>query len=96
MNVIKAPEEIEKMKIAAALLARCLDMLVICSQPGCSSKEIDVIAEEFIRDHHAIPAFKNYGSSKNPFPASICFSILLYASYMAEQELYPRLTIKIM
>ena len=74
MNVIKTSEEIEKMRIAAALLARCLDMLVICSQPGHSSKEIDTVAEEFIRDHHAIPAFKNYGSSKNPFPASICFS----------------------
>ncbi len=74
MTVIKTPEQVEKMRISGALLARCLDMLVACAKPGKSGKELDEIAEEFIRDHNAIPAFKNYGSPHRPFPASICFS----------------------
>jgi methionyl aminopeptidase len=74
MNVIKTPEQVEKMRISGALLARCLDMLVSCAKPGHSGKELDAIAEEFIRDHNGIPAFKNYGQPDNPFPATICFS----------------------
>lgn len=63
------------MRISAALLSRCLDMLVACSKPGKTGAEVDAIAEEFIRDHGAIPAFKNYqGGGISPFPASICFS----------------------
>lgn len=73
-TVIKNPEQVEQMRISAALLARCLDMLVTCANPGRTGKQLDEIAEEFIRDHGAIPAFKNYGNPKNPFPATICFS----------------------
>ena len=74
MNVVKTPEQVEKMRISAALLARCLDMLVTCAKPGRSGKDLDEIAEEFIRDHNAVPAFKGYGHANNPFPGSICFS----------------------
>lgn len=76
MSVVKTPEEVEQVRIAASLLSRCLDMLVSASIPGRTALEIDTIAEEFIRDHGAIPAFKNYGKGMAPteFPASICFS----------------------
>ena len=76
MTVVKTPEEVEQIRIAAALLSRCLDMLVCASIPGRTAVEIDSIAEEFIRDHGAIPAFKDYGKGMAPeaFPASICFS----------------------
>ena len=76
MSVIKTPEQIEKMRNSGALLARCLDMLVMNSKPGISGKKLDALAEEFIRDHHAVPAFKNYGIYPDmpSFPGSICFS----------------------
>lgn len=76
MAVVKTPEQIEKMRVAGALLSRCLDMLVKETIPGKSGKDIDTLAETFIRDHGAIPAFKNYGASfaGAPFPCSICFS----------------------
>ncbi|MCI0528052.1 MAG: type I methionyl aminopeptidase [Nitrospira sp.] len=76
MPVVKTEEQVEKMRLSAALLSRCLDALVCLAKPGKSGKELDTIAEEFIRDHGAIPAFKNYGGgmSLSPFPASICFS----------------------
>src|SRR3990172_67561 len=76
MAVVKTPEEVEQVRIAAALLSRCLDMLVSASIPGRTALEVDAIAEEFIRDHGPIPAFKTYGKGLAPeaFPASICFS----------------------
>lgn len=76
MTVKKNPEQVELMRISGALLARCLDMLQAASIPGRSSLEIDAIAEEFIRDHGAVPVFKNYQPVANipPYPGSICFS----------------------
>jgi len=63
------------MRVSGALLGRCLDMLVCAAQPGKTAAFIDGLAEQFIRDHGGIPAFKNYkGGGASPFPASICFS----------------------
>lgn len=74
MSLTKTREQVDKMRISAALLARCLDIMVAAAKPGKSGKDIDAIAEEFIRDHGAIPAFKDYGAPHNPFPGCICFS----------------------
>jgi len=72
-SVVKTPEQVEKMRASATLLSQCLRLLVERALPGVSGLELDVLAEEFIRDHGAIPAFKNYGSAPG-FPGSICFS----------------------
>ncbi len=40
-------------------------------KPGVPCQYLDRIAEEFIRDHHAVPSFKGY----NGYPASLCISI---------------------
>jgi methionyl aminopeptidase len=55
-----------------AILAATLEHLRAHVKPGVSTKELDVIAERFIRSHPgATPAFKGlYG-----FPASVCISI---------------------
>ncbi len=76
MALVKTPEQVEKLRSSGALLARCLDMLVINAKPGVSGKQLDSLAEEFIKDHHAIPAFKGYAIRPDlpKFPASICFS----------------------
>ena len=76
MALVKTKEEIEKMRIAGALLSRCLDLVVVNAIPGTNGKTLDSLAEEFILDHGAIPAFKGYASiPKYPgFPGSICFS----------------------
>jgi methionyl aminopeptidase len=51
-------------------------MLVTNAKPGVSGKHLDSLAEEFIRDHQAIPAFKGYAIREDipSFPGSICFS----------------------
>jgi methionyl aminopeptidase len=74
--LVKTPEQVEKLRNSGALLARCLDMLVTNAKPGVSGKHLDSLAEEFIRDHHAIPAFKDYAIRDDmpSFPGSICFS----------------------
>jgi methionyl aminopeptidase len=76
VSITKTPEQVELMRISAALLARCLDMLVCAARAGRTAAEIDAIAEEFIRDHGAVPLFKDYQPIPNipPYPGSICFS----------------------
>jgi len=76
MSVTKTPEQVEKLRASAQLLSRCLKLLVDNCVPGKSGLDIDNLAEEFIRDNGATPAFKNYGGgyAKIPFPGSICFS----------------------
>ena len=73
---LKTEDEIDLMRSANRLVGRTLGELSKHIKPGISTKQLDKIADEFIRDHHAIPTFKNfpnpYGS---PFPASICTSV---------------------
>ena len=45
-------------------------------KPGISTLQLDTIAEEFIRDHGAIPTFKGFPNPfGEPFPGSICTSV---------------------
>ncbi|MBI4546835.1 MAG: type I methionyl aminopeptidase [Ignavibacteriae bacterium] len=74
--VIKSPEEIELIRESCHIVAEVLRLLKGFIKPGIPTKELDVIAEEYIRSQQAEPAFKGYGSLKNNlFPASLCVSI---------------------
>ena len=45
-------------------------------RPGVTTLQLDQLAEEFIRDHGAVPTFKGYPNPfGSPFPASICTSV---------------------
>lgn len=70
---IKTPEQIEKMRVAGLLVGRTLELLRESVRPGISSRELDAIAEEHIRDNGGIPSFLGYGYP--PFPATICASV---------------------
>ncbi len=76
MIYLKTDDEIELMRQANLLVSRTLAELAKNVHPGCTTKELDRIAEAFIRDHGAVPTFKGfpnpYGSA---FPASICTSV---------------------
>src|SRR5712691_9530093 len=63
--------EIDAIRASAQLVARTLEMLAREVKPGVSTAELDRLAESFIRDHGAQPAFKGYRG----FPASICPSV---------------------
>ena len=70
MIYYKTIEEIERIRESSLLVARTLAEVAKRIGPGVTSLELDKLAEEFIRDHGAIPAFKGY----NGFPASLCVS----------------------
>ena len=79
MITIKSEREIELMREAGGLVARVLDMLEKEIAPGMSTKRLDELAEQFIRDHAAVPSFLNYvpkgESGVKPYPATLCVSI---------------------
>jgi methionyl aminopeptidase len=74
---LKTPEEIELMRKSADLVAQTLAHIKPYIQPGENTLRIDQIAEAFIRDHGAEPAFKGYtpDPSHDPFPNALCMSI---------------------
>ncbi|NLE73666.1 MAG: type I methionyl aminopeptidase [Actinobacteria bacterium] len=70
MIIRKSPAEIELIAEAGKVLRACLDMLAEAAQPGVTTKELDRLAESFIRSRGGVPTFKGYRG----FPASICAS----------------------
>lgn len=69
--ILKNDEEIEFMRGANRLVGMTLGELSHHIKPGITTLELDRIAEQFIRDHGAIPTFLGYGG----FPNSICTSV---------------------
>ncbi len=73
---IKTGDEIALMRESCRIVAEVLRLLKSMIKPGITTKELDKVAEEFIRSQGGEPAFKGYGSNKrNLFPASLCTSI---------------------
>lgn len=71
MIYLKTDEEIELLREANLLVGMTLGEVAKWIKPGISTLRLDAIAEEFIRDHGAIPGFKGYGG----FPYTICASV---------------------
>lgn len=67
----KTEEEIELQRESSLLVGETLAEVAQHLRAGITTIELDKIAETFIRDHGAIPAFKGYGG----FPASVCISV---------------------
>jgi methionyl aminopeptidase len=73
---LKTEDEIELMRRANQLVGKTLGELAKHIKPGVTTLQLDRIAEEFIRDHGAVPTFKNFPNPYGgPFPASICTSV---------------------
>ena len=71
MITIKKEKEIELMRVAGSITAGALDEISKHIKPGISTLELDKIANKFIIDKGAKPAFLRYSG----FPNSICASI---------------------
>ncbi|MBE0650470.1 MAG: type I methionyl aminopeptidase [Bacteroidales bacterium] len=71
MIYIKTDEEIELQRLSSLLVGSTLAEVAKNIKPGVKTIELDRIAEEFIRDHGAVPGFKGYGG----FPATLCISV---------------------
>ncbi|MCH2489514.1 MAG: type I methionyl aminopeptidase [Flavobacteriales bacterium] len=57
MIIPKTREEIELMREAALVVSKTLGMLATKVQPGVTTKQLNDMAEAFIRDQDAIPGF---------------------------------------
>ena len=71
MIYLKTDEEIELMRESNRLVGMTHGELSKHIFPGITTLQLDKIADEFIRDHGAVPSFLGYGG----FPNSICTSV---------------------
>lgn len=72
---IKNDEQIQKMRVASKIVANAHRLLEQHIRPGVSTKELNAIADDYIRGQSAEPSFLGYKMTGESFPASICVSI---------------------
>ena len=71
MTTLKTKEQIERMRKAGRVTAGALDAVARAAKPGITTKELDAIAEDYIRSRGGVPSFKGFCG----YPASICASM---------------------
>ena len=70
MIIVKSREEIELMRESALIVSKTLGEVAKAIKPGVTTLKLDKIAEEFIRDHGAVPGFLGLYD----FPNTLCMS----------------------
>jgi methionyl aminopeptidase len=70
MIYLKTEEEIELIRQSAVLVCDTIAEVATMLRSGINGLALDKRAEEFIRDHQGVPAFKGF----HGFPASLCIS----------------------
>ena len=71
MIYYKSEDEIDLIRESSLLVAKTHAELSALIKPGVTTLYLDAIAEEYIRDNNALPAFKGYSG----FPNSLCTSV---------------------
>lgn len=69
--LLRSRQQIAKMREASRLVAETFELLRPHIRPGVTTRELDQIAEKYIRSHGATPAYKGYKG----FPATICVAL---------------------
>lgn len=69
--ILKTPKELALMRTSGHILAEVLAVLQERVAPGMTTAELDAIAEQEIKKHKVLPAFKGYRG----FPACLCISV---------------------
>lgn len=73
---IKTPEAIAKIKEGGKILGLILQELATMVKPGITTADLELKAEELIRQYGAKPAFKGYRGGGGPaYPTILCTSI---------------------
>ena len=67
----KTEEEIELLRENALIVSKTLAEVGKMVAPGVTTKALNKVAEDFIRDHGAIPSFLGFEG----FPAALCMSV---------------------
>lgn len=71
MIAIRSQPELDLIRRSGEILAECFAKLEEALGAGVETRELDRVADEFIRSRGALPAFKGYQG----YPASICTSV---------------------
>lgn len=71
MIYLKTEEEIELLRENNLLVSATLAEVGRHIKQGVTTRQLDKVAEEFIRSHGAVPGFLGYGG----FPATLCVSV---------------------
>ncbi|MEV5026429.1 type I methionyl aminopeptidase [Paenibacillus sp. LPE1-1-1.1] len=71
MIICKSESELRYMREAGRIVAETHRLMAEAVKPGITTRELDQIAEAYIKSQNAIPSFKGY----NGFPSSICASV---------------------
>ncbi len=71
MLYLKTDEEVGLLRESNMLVSRTLAEIASIIKPGVTTLYLDKIAESFILDNGAVPAFKGYGG----FPNTLCTSV---------------------
>jgi len=73
---LKSPREVALMKESCRIVAEVLALVGGRIAPGVRTRDLDALAEEYIRSRGGEPAFKGYGHDRrNLFPGTLCVSI---------------------
>jgi methionyl aminopeptidase len=77
MAKFKTVEEIELLRVSGKRLAFVLQEVKKAINVGVTTAQLDVLAEQLIREGGDIPPFKDYTphGARSPFPASLCVSL---------------------
>jgi len=68
-------DDVRKLEAACRIVADTFSHLRQFIKPGVTTLELDAIAEDFIRNHGAEPAFKGYEVDEKVYPYTLCISI---------------------
>ena len=76
MIFLKTDDEIELLRQSNLLVGKTLAEVAKLIKPGVTTRQLDKVAEEFIRDHGAVPTFKGFPNPYGePFPSTLCTSV---------------------
>ncbi len=68
---LRTHDEVELLSASNLLVSKTLGELAKMIKPGVTTLELDMFAEEFIRDNKGVPAFLGY----NGYPKTLCTSV---------------------
>ncbi len=75
MIFLKTNAELEIIRANGVILGQTHAEVAKIIKPGVTTKELDKVAYEFIKDNQGHPSFLNFNGSYGKFPASLCISV---------------------
>lgn len=76
MILIKTLKEIDFIRESCKIVAQTLELVKKHAEVGVTTKELDIIAEDFILSRNSKAAFKGYRQQGTPpFPSALCISL---------------------